>query len=90
MTRLAWPAQPSCPSTAAQFGMLIEHMAELRPEGLGEEGGKDEDVADLMELYRAAKKRFDEDEGFKTRSREAVTRCALGAVGPFSYPLGLD
>lgn len=33
-----------------QFGMLIEHMAELRPGGLPE--SKDEDVADLQQLYR--------------------------------------
>jgi hypothetical protein len=31
-----------------QFGMLIQHMTEMRPEGLGAEGGKDEDVADLQ------------------------------------------
>lgn len=37
-----------------QFGMLIQHMSELRPEGLGAEGGRDEDVSDLMELYRWA------------------------------------
>ena len=59
--------------------MLIEHMSELRPEGLGEEGGREEDVSDLMALYRAAKQRFDEDEDFKTRSREAVTRCVATA-----------
>lgn len=46
-----------------QFGMLIQYMAEIRPEGLGTEGGRDEDVSDLMELYRASKKRFDDDEG---------------------------
>lgn len=33
-----------------QFGMLIQHMAELRPEGLA--ASKDEDVADLQQLYR--------------------------------------
>jgi arginyl-tRNA synthetase len=33
-----------------QFGMLIQHMAELRPGGLDATG--DEDVADLMALYR--------------------------------------
>jgi hypothetical protein len=32
--------------------MLIQHMRELRPEGLGADGGKEEDVSDLMELYR--------------------------------------
>jgi hypothetical protein len=33
-----------------QFGMLIQHMAELRPEGLT--ASRDEDVADLQQLYR--------------------------------------
>ncbi|KAF8073007.1 Arginine--tRNA ligase [Scenedesmus sp. PABB004] len=59
-----------------QFGMLIEHMAELRPGGLAE--SRDEDVADLQVLYRAAKKRFDEDDDFKGRAREAVTRLQSG------------
>lgn len=115
-----------------QFGMLIEHMAELRPGGLAE--SRDEDVADLQQLYRcvsplpapspgptravavlwvhcylcgytamsclpspglcccvlcatgcccccfmcrAAKQRFDDDEAFKTRAREAVTRLQV-------------
>eukprot|EP00951_Prasinocladus_malaysianus_P003637 scaffold25628_cov33-Prasinocladus_malaysianus.AAC.1 len=31
-----------------------------------------------MELYRTAKKRFDEEEDFKTRSREAVTALQSG------------
>ncbi|GAB4821599.1 hypothetical protein N2152v2_008645 [Parachlorella kessleri] len=61
-----------------QFGMLIQYMAEKRPEGLGGEGGSEEDVADLQVLYRAAKGRFDEDEEFKTRSREAVTELQSG------------
>ena len=59
-----------------QFGMLIQHMAELRPEGL--EAAGDEDVADLMALYRAAKARFDAEEDFKLRAREAVTRLQSG------------
>ena len=39
-----------------------------------------EDVADLQKLYVAAKRRFDEDADFKTRSREAVTRLQVGGV----------
>lgn len=31
-----------------QFGMLIQYMKEKRPEGLGTEGGSEEDVADLQ------------------------------------------
>jgi len=59
-----------------QFGMLIQYMAEKRPEGLN--GTTDEDVADLQVLYRAAKERFDKEEDFKTRAREAVTRFQSG------------
>ncbi len=33
-----------------------------------------------QELYRAAKRRFDEEEEFKTRAREAVTRLQSGAA----------
>lgn len=59
-----------------QFGMLIQYMAEKRPEGLN--AASDEDVADLQVLYRAAKQRFDEEDDFKTRAREAVTRLQGG------------
>ncbi|KAF5828098.1 tRNA synthetases class I (R)-domain-containing protein [Dunaliella salina] len=60
-----------------QFGMLIQHMSELTPSADGGATG-DESISDLMELYRAAKKRFDEDEGFKQRAREAVTALQSG------------
>lgn len=46
------------------------------------------DISDLMELYRTAKKRFDDDEEFKTRSREAVT--ALQSGDPDSIKVCLD
>lgn len=59
-----------------QFGMLIQFMAEKRPEGLN--AATEEDVADLQVLYKAAKLRFDEEEDFKTRAREAVTRLQSG------------
>lgn len=59
-----------------QFGMLIQYIAEKRPGGL--EASTEEDVADLQVLYRAAKKRFDEDEEFKMRAREAVTELQGG------------
>ncbi|GFR41960.1 hypothetical protein Agub_g2757 [Astrephomene gubernaculifera] len=61
--------------------MLIEHMSDARRQRVaagGEDKDADEDVADLQELYRAAKKRFDEEEEFKTRAREAVTRLQSG------------
>ncbi len=59
-----------------QFGMLIQFIGEKRPEGLN--AASNEDVADLQVLYRAAKQRFDEDEEFKTRSREAVRELQSG------------
>lgn len=59
-----------------QFGMLIQFISEKRPEGLN--AASDEDVSDLQVLYRAAKQRFDEDEEFKTRSREAVKELQSG------------
>ncbi|CAD7702238.1 unnamed protein product [Ostreobium quekettii] len=61
-----------------QFGMLIQHMSESRPEGLGEEGGSEEDVADLQNLYRAARVRFDSEEDFKMRSQQAVRTLQSG------------
>lgn len=59
-----------------QFGMLIQYIGEKREGGL--DASTDEDVADLQVLYRAAKARFDEDEEFKTRAREAVTTLQGG------------
>ena len=59
-----------------QFGMLIQFMTEKRPEGLN--AASDEDVADLQVLYKAAKVRFDEEQDFKGRAREAVTRLQSG------------
>eukprot|EP00892_Ulva_mutabilis_P000069 jgi/Ulvmu1/10062/UM006_0009.1 len=58
-----------------QFGMLIQFMRE-REGGLEADGA--EAVSDLMKLYKASKARFDKDEGFKTRSREAVTKLQSG------------
>ena len=54
-----------------QFGMLIQHMAEL-------DSDPDAPVADLMELYKEAKDRFDADAGFKARAQEAVVGLQAG------------
>jgi arginyl-tRNA synthetase len=59
-----------------QFGMLIQHIAETRAGGL--EGTTTEEVADLQKLYKASKKRFDDEDDFKARAREAVTRLQSG------------
>ena len=55
-----------------QFGMLIQYLQE-----------RDEDVstlpiADLNELYKTAKERFDADEGFRDRARQAVVALQSG------------
>mmetsp|Transcript_85078 Transcript_85078/g.150441 ORF Transcript_85078/g.150441 Transcript_85078/m.150441 type:complete len:586 (+) Transcript_85078:57-1814(+) len=57
-----------------QFGMLIEYMKETYPnfqEQLPE-------VSDLQEFYKAAKKRFDEDEEFKGKAQRAVVDLQAG------------
>jgi arginyl-tRNA synthetase len=59
-----------------QFGMLITHLKEACPEAL-EAGGK-VDIGDLVAFYKEAKKRFDTDDDFKTRSREAVVSLQSG------------
>ncbi len=59
-----------------QFGMLITHLKEACPEAL--EAGSTVDIGDLVTFYKQAKKRFDEDDDFKTRSREAVVGLQAG------------
>ena len=56
-----------------QFGMLIAYLEEL---GEGAEGS----LRDLEEFYKAAKKRFDEDEAFADKSREYVVKLQGGDV----------
>mmetsp|Transcript_62344 Transcript_62344/g.160745 ORF Transcript_62344/g.160745 Transcript_62344/m.160745 type:complete len:586 (+) Transcript_62344:95-1852(+) len=57
-----------------QFGMLIEYMKEKYPnfqEQLPE-------VRDLQDFYRAAKKRFDDDDEFKDKARLSVVDLQSG------------
>jgi len=61
-----------------QFGMLVEHLRSEYPAALNVETSQDVDLGDLVVLYKAAKKRFDVDEEFKTRSREAVVKLQAG------------
>ncbi|MEM9623410.1 MAG: arginine--tRNA ligase [Pseudomonadota bacterium] len=53
-----------------QFGMLLTY--------LNDTGDDSNELADLEDFYRAAKTRFDEDEDFQARSREAVVRLQAG------------
>ena len=56
------------------FGMLIEHLLDM-----GEEGAASTlSIGDLDEFYRAARVKFDSDDGFKGRSRTRVVALQSG------------
>ncbi len=61
-----------------QFGMLITYLREVYPDALTKADAIA--IGDLVELYRAAKKRFDEDELFKETSRNAVVELQAGGT----------
>lgn len=61
-----------------QFGMLVEHLRDEYPAALSIETSQDVELGDLVELYKAAKKRFDADEEFKNRAREGVVKLQAG------------
>lgn len=61
-----------------QFGMLVEHLRDEYPAALSIETSQDVELGNLVELYKAAKKRFDKDEDFKTRAREGVVKLQAG------------
>ncbi len=57
-----------------QFGILIAHVEEVRPEG-------DLAMGELLDLYREANRRADEDEAFRARARARVVDLQSGEVG---------
>jgi arginyl-tRNA synthetase len=59
-----------------QFGMLITHLEEVCPEAL--EAGSALPIGDLVTFYKQAKQRFDQEEAFKQRSRQAVVALQSG------------
>ena len=59
-----------------QFGMLIGYLREAYPDALTTENALD--LGDLVELYKKAKKRFDEDESFKETARLEVVKLQSG------------
>jgi len=62
-----------------QFGMLITHLKEVVPEALRT---KDiVEISDLVNFYRQAKKRFDEDQNFQNKSRSEVVNLQAGNQG---------
>jgi arginyl-tRNA synthetase len=60
-----------------QFGMLITYLREVYPEALTTANALD--IGDLVEFYKKAKKRFDEDEAFGETARQEVVRLQAGA-----------
>lgn len=59
-----------------QFGMLIASLREVHPEALTTANALD--LGDLVDFYRKAKKRFDEDETFKETARQEVVQLQSG------------
>jgi arginyl-tRNA synthetase len=57
-----------------QFGMLIARLNEAG----GPTAAATAPIGDLEDFYRQAKRRFDEDEAFKTQARETVVRLQSG------------
>uniref|UniRef100_A0A0R3RHW4 Probable arginine--tRNA ligase, cytoplasmic n=1 Tax=Elaeophora elaphi TaxID=1147741 RepID=A0A0R3RHW4_9BILA len=53
-----------------QFGMLIAHLQDCFPNFINEVPP----VSDLQAFYKESKKRFDEDEAFKARAYQCVTK----------------
>ncbi|MFZ0566353.1 MAG: arginine--tRNA ligase [Chlamydiales bacterium] len=58
------------------FGMLIAYLQREKPNVFA--GKEEPQLADLMQWYRASKKRFDDDPEFKIRAREAVIKLQKG------------
>ena len=59
-----------------QFGMLITHLKEVVPEVLHTKDVVE--ISDLVNFYRQAKKRFDEDQIFQNKSRSEVVNLQAG------------
>ena len=59
-----------------QFGMLITHLKEVVPEALHTKNVVE--ISDLVNFYRQAKKRFDQDQNFQTKSRNEVVNLQAG------------
>ncbi len=59
-----------------QFGMLITHLKEVVPEALHTKDVVE--ISNLVNFYRQAKKRFDEDQIFQNKSRSEVVNLQAG------------
>ena len=65
-----------------QFGMLIRFLKEEQPEAFkataNSDGNLNVKIGDLVEFYKAAKKRFDADKVFEESSRKEVVSLQSG------------
>jgi arginyl-tRNA synthetase len=59
-----------------QFGMLITYLKEVYPDALTQADALD--IGDLVNFYKQAKKRFDQDPNFQETAREAVVKLQSG------------
>ena len=59
-----------------QFGMLITHLKEVAPEALNKQDVVK--ISDLVDFYRQAKNRFDEDQDFQNQARNEVVNLQAG------------
>lgn len=59
-----------------QFGMLITHLQDACPTALTT--SQSVDIGDLVLFYKQAKRRFDEEDSFRDRAREAVVALQSG------------
>lgn len=59
-----------------QFGMLIASLREVYPEALTTANALD--LGDLVDFYRKAKQRFDQDDEFKETARQEVVQLQSG------------
>ncbi|WP_353930277.1 arginine--tRNA ligase [Okeanomitos corallinicola TIOX110] len=60
-----------------QFGMLIAYLREVSPEALTTANALN--IGDLVNFYRQAKQRFDNDENFQETARQEVVKLQAGA-----------
>ncbi|XP_073140656.1 arginine--tRNA ligase, cytoplasmic-like isoform X1 [Henckelia pumila] len=58
-----------------QFGMLIEYLFEMFPNG---EVANDQAIGDLEAFYKASKQKFDSDPEFKEKAQQAVVSLQAG------------
>jgi arginyl-tRNA synthetase len=57
-----------------QFGMLIAHLKDTHPNFLQDPPA----IGDLQAFYKESKKRFDEEDGFKSRAHAEVVKLQSG------------